>query len=123
MRLFTPLIAGLLLLPVATLACAQAPAAKSAYKLEVVADRPEAIYKTGEEATFRVRLLKNDQPAAGIELSYSLSVDGFKTLKEAKLTSAAEPVTITGKLAEPGFLQLRVWCKPEGGAMVTTLAG
>ncbi len=127
MRSFTPNIAGLLtLLLVAsaeTQTNAQAPPAKPTYKLQLNADRPEALYKVGEEAKFSILLLKNDQPAPGIELDYALNLDGFRKLSGGKLTSGDAPLNVKGTLAEPGFLQLWVSCKPEGQAAVTGLAG
>lgn len=123
MRLFTPAVAGLMALLVTSPAVAQAPAAKPTYELQVTADRPEAIYKSGEEVTFSVKLLKDDQPAAGIELNYTLSLDGYKNLSTGKTTSTEQPFGIKGTLAEPGFLRLAVTCKPDGKGMISASAG
>lgn len=123
MRHATLPVAALIALLAATSTRAQAPAAKPTYTLQITADRPEAIYKLGEEAKFSIKLLKNDQPATGVELTYVLSVDGYKNLSAGKLTSADQPLSIKGTLAEPGFLRLAVSCKPEGQAMITALAG
>ena len=123
MRLFTAFFAGLIALLVITSTQAQTPAAKPAYVLQVTADRPDAIYKTGEEATFTVKLLKSEQPATGVELSYTLSIDGHKNLHEGKHTSADQPLRVKGTLAEPGFLRLTVLCKPVGQSPITALAG
>ncbi|MBL8828014.1 MAG: acetylxylan esterase [Planctomycetaceae bacterium] len=103
---------------------AQAPAVRTpSFALQIAADRPEAIYKSGEEVTFNIKLLKDNQPTAGVELSYTLTVDGHKQLSTGKLTSADQPVSVKGKLDEPGFLRLVVTCKPAGGAAVTGLGG
>ena len=123
MRPFTLYAVGLLALLVANVAHGQATAVKPTYALQVVADRPEAIYKSGEEVKFDVRLLKNDQPTAGIELTYTLSLDGYKNLSEGKLASGDQPLIIKGKLTEPGFMLLSVTCKPEGQPALTALAG
>ncbi len=103
---------------------AQAPAAKPpSYVLQIVTDRPQAIYKSGEEVTFNIKLLKDNKPTAGVELSYTLTVDGHKQLGTGKLTSADQPVSVKGKLDEPGFLRVTVTCKPEGQAAISGLGG
>ncbi|MCE9605490.1 MAG: alpha/beta fold hydrolase [Planctomycetia bacterium] len=123
MRLFMPAVAGSIALLVATSTQAQAPAVKPAYKLQITADRPEGIYKSGEEATFSVQLLQDDKPAAGVELNYTLSIDGHKTLSTGKTSSADRPFSVKGKLTEPGFLRLAVICKPDGQTLLAAQAG
>ncbi len=100
---------------------AQQPAAK--VTLKVVTDRPDAIYKVGDKVAFSVTLLKEGQPATGVELKCALSKDGYKTLEESKLTSGEGATTITGTLDEPGFLRLRVDYKPADGPAVSATAG
>lgn len=118
MRYFTSVVAALAVLLLQASASAQATAVKQAYKLEITADRPDAIYKVGEDATFNVKLLDGDKPAAGVELNYTLSLDGHKELSKGKTSSTDRPFTVKGKLDEPGFLRLTVTCKPEGQAVV-----
>lgn len=103
-------------------ASGQAVAVKPAYKLEIAADRPDAIYKSGEEATFTVKLLDGDKPASGVELNYTLSLDGHKTLSTGKTSSTDRPFAVKGKLDEPGFLRLTVSCKPDGQPVVNGTA-
>jgi cephalosporin-C deacetylase-like acetyl esterase len=63
----------------------------------------EGVFKAGEMATFQV---ESDTDG---EATYRLSEDGFKTVKEGKLTlEKGKPAEIKGSLAKPGFLQLRV---------------
>lgn len=123
MRFFTPVVAGLFALLVTTHTVGQAPNVKPAYKLQVTADRPEAIHKSGEEVTFSIKLLDGDRPAAGVELNYTLSVDGYKNLSTGKTSSTERPFSVKGTLAEPGFLRLVVTCKPDGKAMIAASAG
>lgn len=122
MRLFTPVVLAVSTLFVASSASAQATAAKQAYKIEITADRPDAIYKSGDEATFTVKLLDGDKPAAGVELNYTLSLDGYKNLSTGKTMSAEQPFTVKGKLDEPGFLRLVVSGKPDGQPLLNGVA-
>ncbi len=96
--------------------------AEPRFKLEVLADRDEAIYKKGEKITFKVRLLDQGQPVAGKELTYSIKGDG-DLRQNGKLTSAAEPVTIETKLDLPGFVLCRVEGKTDDGKATVGLGG
>jgi cephalosporin-C deacetylase-like acetyl esterase len=79
---------------------AQAPK-KSA--IQAASTRPDALFKVGETAMFKV------ESEVDGEAAYRLSEDGFKTVKEGKLTLAKGKATeVTGTLDKPGFLQLRV---------------
>src|SRR5262245_42653464 len=89
--------------------------------LEVVTDRPEAMYDCGEKATFRVRLLRDKKEVTEGEISYVLSVDGFKTLSSGKLTLSDKPAVVSGTLTEPGFLRCQV-ASGTGKTMVASLA-
>ena len=92
-----------LLLAIVAVACpalAQPPVAKSAYTLKVVTDRPEAIYKVGEKAKFTITLVKDGQPATGVELTYALSNDDYTPLEGGKLTSGEVAATVAGTLTE-----------------------
>lgn len=103
-------------------AVAQAVAAKPAYKLEITADRPDALYKSGEEATFTVRLLDGGKPIVGAEINYTLSLDGHKTLSTGKTSSTDLAAAVKGKLDQPGFLRLTVTCKPDGATAINGMA-
>ena len=93
------LVAYCLLVSVAQ---AEAPLA-SVTTLSAVTDRPAAIYKVGETVTFRLA------GPAGSEVKCVLSKDGFQPQPEQRVNLAADGTgTITGKLAQPGFLSLRV---------------
>jgi cephalosporin-C deacetylase len=79
---------------------AQAPK-KPAF--QAACNRPDALYKVGEPVTFKV------ESEVDGEAAYRLSEDGFKTVKEGKLTlEKGKAVEVVGKLDKPGFLQLRV---------------
>jgi cephalosporin-C deacetylase len=76
---------------------------KDAPPVKVSCDRPDAIYKVGEEIKFQI------ESNIDGECAYSLSEDGFKQLSKGsdKLVKGAT-TTITSKLDKPGFLQIRV---------------
>lgn len=69
--------------------------------LKVTTDRPEAMYKAGEIATFTIEA---SQPA---EVTLVFSKDGFQPQPAKKVTLNAGKLALTSKLDEPGFLQLR----------------
>lgn len=69
--------------------------------LKVTTDRPEAMYKVGETATFTIEA---SQPA---EVTLVFSKDGLQPQPAKKVTINAGKLALTGKLDEPGFLQLR----------------
>lgn len=80
----------------------------AAPQIEVRTERPDALYQCGDTAIFQIRLLRDKQPVTSGEVSYLLSLDGFKTLKSGKAALADKVTEITGSLSEPGFLQCQV---------------
>ncbi len=90
---------------VLTLACVSTGPAQAPKKtvVQAASNRPDALFKIGETATFKI------ESEVDGEATYRLSEDGFKTLKEGKLTLVkGKPAELTGTLDKPGFLQLRV---------------
>ncbi|MBK8036434.1 MAG: acetylxylan esterase [Verrucomicrobiaceae bacterium] len=69
--------------------------------LKVTTDRPDAIYKVGETATFTIEA---SQPA---EVTLVFSKDGVQPQPAKKVTLNAGKLALASKLDEPGFLQLR----------------
>lgn len=106
-----------------TVATAPAPAAKTAADvLTAAADRANALYRKGETVTFTVRLLHEGKPAETGEVEWTLSKDGVPPTQSGRATLSAGTATITGKLDEPGFLQLRATAV-IGTTKLTALAG
>ena len=87
-----------LFLLLAIVAHAQQPAAPT---LKVITDRPDATYKVGETATFTI---ESSQPA---EVTLVFSKDGVQPQPAKKVKLEGGKLSLTGKLDEPGFLQLR----------------
>jgi cephalosporin-C deacetylase len=71
--------------------------------IQAACTRPDALFKVGEAATFKV------ESEVDGEAVYRLSEDGFKTVKEGKLTlEKGKDAELSGTLDTTGFLQLRV---------------
>lgn len=87
---------------------AQAPAEGDKYVVKAALGRPEGIYKCGEEATFLITILKNDQPVTTGEFEYLLSIDGTGEVARGKAQLGTEPTQIKGTLTAPGILQLKL---------------
>ncbi|MBK8094316.1 MAG: alpha/beta fold hydrolase [Verrucomicrobiaceae bacterium] len=76
--------------------------AAPALTLKVSTDRPDAIYKAGEAATFTIEA---SQPA---ELTCIFSEDGLHPQPAKKITLHGGKLALTGTRESAGFLQLRV---------------
>ena len=87
-----------LFLLLAFVAQAQQPAAPT---LKVTTDRPDATYQAGEPATFTV---ESSQPA---EVTLVFSKDGVQPQPAKTVKLEGGKLSLTSKLDEPGFLQLR----------------
>ncbi len=87
--------------------CALLPALALAQSVEIVADHSNAVYACGAPATFTVRVVGADQQSvkAG-HLAVNLSNFGPQVITNAVFDLAkGNPVTCTGKLAQPGILK------------------
>jgi cephalosporin-C deacetylase-like acetyl esterase len=94
----------------------------SGLQVEVLTDRPDALYACGDKATFNIRLLRDKKPVTSGEVSYVLSLDGYKTLSSGKVTLSDNPASVTGALADPGFLRCQATFV-EGKTTITGVAG
>src|ERR1035438_9958281 len=95
--------------------------AQPALQIEVVTDRPDALYQCGDKATFRIRVLRDKKPVTQGEVAYVLSLDGFKILNTGKASLSDQPALVTSSLAEPGFLRCQV-TYVDGKISTTSLA-
>ncbi|MFM8469882.1 MAG: acetylxylan esterase [Limisphaerales bacterium] len=89
---------------------ASAPDAKSStnYVLRVSADRADALYQSGENVMFKITLALDKTPVTDAEVQWTLTKDGVPPTTSGKAKLVNGSATVTGKLAEPGFLQCRV---------------
>jgi cephalosporin-C deacetylase-like acetyl esterase len=100
MRRFVP--AALLFLIASVPTSAQGPK-KAPPAIRISCDRDAALYKLGETAKFFI------QTAADGEAAYRLSEDGFKTVKQGKISlTKGKTYSLEGTLEAPGFLLLQV---------------
>ena len=100
----------------------------AAYQLKVVADRPEAVYETGQEARFLVTVTQGEHPVASGDISYV--VDDFITeypptndypSGDLKLNeNGACVVTVSSE--QPVFLRCRVTYQPPQGTKLAKVA-
>jgi cephalosporin-C deacetylase-like acetyl esterase len=104
-----------------TLARGAEKEAKPAHTLTAIAERSGAIYQRGETVTFLLTLEEHGKPADG-EVDWTLTKDGVAPTRSGKVAVKGGKASVTGSLAEPGFLQLRATV-PSGAQKVTALAG
>jgi len=114
----------LALLPISLLAQNPVTTPVSPYKLTARAERPTALYKANEVVSFNIALLDQGKPMASGEVTYVLTKDGLPTDQQGKVSVVDGKAVVQGKLAEPGFLQLRAAYRSDLKAVpVTALAG
>lgn len=102
-------------------AIAQEPAAE--WRIEVAAERSDALYALGETVGFRVSVV--DDQGATVDwgsIDYTISVDGFSELESHSLALTGTPLRIEGSLDRPGFLRLEVSFKKTGGVALKATA-
>lgn len=84
------------------------------WKIEAETEKTEAIYRTGETAVIRIRLLKDGRPAPGHKLVYSFRSDNSPSGK-GELISTVEPLQLKITPHAPGFSILKVdFYLPDG---------
>jgi cephalosporin-C deacetylase len=115
-RAITPWI---LCVPLCTTVFAQAP-----YSLTVTTDRDNALYQTGEKATFSISVKQGEQAVSGIG-QLKISLDDFLNAQgpsNGRQPPRDEPIRITGGLNQPGFLRCQVTYTPMVGKPVRAIA-
>nr|WP_197718710.1 acetylxylan esterase [Pedobacter schmidteae] len=86
-----------------------------AVKIVVDADRPDWVYKTGEEVTFSVLIQKGDKPLTDVKVNYTLGLERMPPLKKETLVLAkAKELIPGGTLKKPGFLRCVVTAEIDG---------
>jgi len=97
--------------------------ASGGYQLTAAADRPDAIYQTGDTVHFTITVQQDGQPAGDGNISYVLSNDGTDVVSKGDSAYAGKPLEVTGTLGQPGFLHLEVTYKSKSGEQVSAIAG
>lgn len=109
MRLFLPL-AALFALPLyAQNGVPQTPP----FKVTALAARETAVYHRGETVTFLVNVMENETPVEKGDLEWSLLKDGLTLNVSGRAAINHGRAEVSGKLDEPGFLQLRATYRPN----------
>lgn len=104
-------------------AFAQAQAVSTNYVLKVTPDRPAALYQVGEAVSFKLELTLDKQPVADAEVQWTLTKDGVPPVTSGKAQLVRGVATVTGKLAEPGFLLCRASFTSAAKKTYTGLGG
>ena len=104
-------------------------------KIVAYAERPSAVYKTGEEIRFKVWLIQPGTPSfrdpadpdkekqlEGVEMDWEVTGDGGY-VRKGSLVSGKEPAVVTAALERPGFVLLKVTAAPPGGKKIVRCAG
>ncbi|MEN6498323.1 MAG: acetylxylan esterase, partial [Thermoguttaceae bacterium] len=95
---------------------------QAGFAVQVAADRDSAIYQTGEEVRFVIKVVEGGVNAGAGQVQYVLDDEGPNELGKGSLPLAGQPVVVTGKMAKPGVLRCRVTFK-AGDKTLTALAG
>lgn len=106
-------VLGVWLLLIVATAVVPARAVAQAYRLKVVTDRSEAIYATGERATFQVTVTQGEKPVSAGKVTYK--IDDFVAGRPASSEYPQGVLKLEGKTAsisvksdKPGFLRCQV---------------
>ena len=94
-------------LTITSLAWAQQRPVEDAYQLEIVTERTDALYRVNEPVTFEITVMNDGKPVCEGEVEYILSKDGLY-LSQGKVVMTGDPLLVSGRLREPGFLRCEV---------------
>ena len=94
-----------------------------AAEIKVVTDRPDALYKTGEEVQFLITVADGDTPVTTGKVAYLLTNDGLDKLADGALELGDKPAVVKGALDRPGFLQCEVTYHAAGDKPCRAMAG
>lgn len=92
------------------------------YVVSVFPDRPEALYRQGETVTFKIELQHHKAPAAGEAVEWVITKDEVPLNQKGTVKLDGGKATVTGTLAEPGFLHCTVTFR-NGKTAYTAIAG
>lgn len=114
-RLLLPL-AALFLQPLSAQTAPQAAApAETSLKVVARAERADALYHRGEEVRFVIRVTDHGKPAAGL-VDWAIVKDGLPLGPQGQSPLEDGKVVVSGKLDEPGFLQVRAVYRADAKA-------
>jgi len=85
-----------------------APYAMAGTTISVLTDREDALYHVGDEVTFRISVATDDTSVTTGDVSYSLTIDGWKEVGAGTLPLSDDGATVSAKFDQPGFLRCTV---------------
>lgn len=91
-------------------------------KITITTDHADALYKVGEPVTFRIRVTQNGNPVNGVSVRWFLKKDGGIRLDSGVAVVENGEAFVTGRLNEPGFMQLQA-TYVFGAQSITVTAG
>lgn len=110
------------------LAATSLQAAAPVYQLQVVTDREDSLYETGEEARFLITVTQDGQPVKSGQIAYT--VDDFITefppkndFPKGELSLSSDGLSVPVTLGRPGFLRCQVTFTPPEGEVLQATAG
>lgn len=117
------LLAGLACSTLLATAPAAEPAASAPPRatLTAAAARPGAVYRVGETVIFQVELRRAGAAVGEGEIAWTLTKDGVDPRQEGRAAVRGGRAEISGRLEEPGFLQLRATFG-EGASRLSSVA-
>jgi len=77
-------------------------------------DRPEALYKCGETATFTITVTEDAGPVTEGEVVAVVTFDGGRKIQQKTLQLGAGPAAVSETLQQPGFLRCAAVFRKDG---------
>lgn len=93
-----------------------------AYTLNVVAERPEALYELDEEFVFLVHVNQGGQPATEGDVHWQLTTDGGVGIGSGRGAIENGMVKVTGRVSQPGFVRLKATVYGNDGPIESNAA-
>ena len=92
----------------------QAAVSEPPASLAISTDHADAIYRQGETVRFTVELAAGSSSVTNADLAWQISKDGVPPIQKGTLKLVNGKASVTGQLAEPGFLLCQVTGKVNG---------
>jgi len=81
---------------------------KPAYTVLVTTERPDAIYRVGEQISFVATVERAGETVTEGELRFTIAEDGMEPVTKGRIPLSSGSVQMPAKLGKPGFIQCRV---------------
>ncbi|GHC03614.1 acetylxylan esterase [Cerasicoccus arenae] len=94
--------------------------AQAETKLNIVTDRADAVYATGETVTFQISLLQDGKPSGDESVDWTITKDGVPPIHNGTVKLKDGRATAIGTLNEPGFLQCKAVTQVDGKRLEAT---